>query len=177
MPWAPSQNINYALDGDMTLQAIYKLMQQITEIYAKLNFLRRLGASGASPPNPEPYDVWINPQTFEVMIYTGGQWVSQLKVQTASMSLDSQKLGGEFPAFYVMSSDFVSHAQNTEIHMLEGDREKLGAVNGIGETRPETPAPGQCWFDTELGKPIWWTGEAWMTADGEAADGETGAQQ
>lgn len=39
---------------------------------------------------------------------------------------------------------------------------------GTTGARPASPATGQMYFDTTLGKPIWWGGAAWKYADGTA---------
>lgn len=40
----------------------------------------------------------------------------------------------------------------------------LGGTTG---QRPDTPKLGQNYFDTTLGKPIWWTGSNWVDVLGE----------
>ena len=40
-------------------------------------------------------------------------------------------------------------------------------LGGTTEQRPDTPKLGQSYFDTTLGKPIWWTGSNWVDALGE----------
>lgn len=39
-------------------------------------------------------------------------------------------------------------------------------VSGASTARPASPATGQQFFDTTLGKPIWWSGSAWVDATG-----------
>ncbi len=39
-------------------------------------------------------------------------------------------------------------------------------LNGVGGSRPGTPAIGQFYFDTTLVKPIWYSGSAWVDATG-----------
>lgn len=35
-------------------------------------------------------------------------------------------------------------------------------TTGLTTARPTSPSTGQCFFDTTLGKPIWWNGSAWV---------------
>lgn len=46
--------------------------------------------------------------------------------------------------------------------------EPAGAPSGSTSTRPAAPVVGVSYFDTTLGKPIWWTGTAWVDATGTA---------
>ena len=39
-------------------------------------------------------------------------------------------------------------------------------VGGAGSTRPSSPSTGTVFFDTSIGKPIWWSGSAWVDATG-----------
>lgn len=38
---------------------------------------------------------------------------------------------------------------------------------GGGASRPSNPVLYQCYFDTTINKPIWWTGDNWVDALGE----------
>lgn len=40
-------------------------------------------------------------------------------------------------------------------------------LGGTTDQRPGTPKLGQNYFDTTLGKPIWWTGSGWVDALGD----------
>jgi hypothetical protein len=41
---------------------------------------------------------------------------------------------------------------------------------GVSGSRPTGVLPsGMCYFDTTLGRPVWWSGAAWLGADGLAA--------
>ena len=61
----------------------------------------------------------------------------------------------------------------------EWNRRAKDVVNGIARAlqaagaTSERPARnlyvGQSWFDTTLGRPIWWNGSGWIKADGSAA--------
>jgi hypothetical protein len=42
------------------------------------------------------------------------------------------------------------------------------SVKGIATSRPDSPVTGQECFDTDLGKPVWWNGSAWVDATGTA---------
>lgn len=51
--------------------------------------------------------------------------------------------------------------------------EQIGAVpllTGATLGRPESPAVGCMYFDTDLGQPIWWNGVEWIDALGYSAD-------
>lgn len=55
----------------------------------------------------------------------------------------------------------VAEAVNGLIQRLE--------QNGATAARPGAPGTGEQYFDTTLGKPIWWNGSGWVLADGTAA--------
>jgi hypothetical protein len=38
--------------------------------------------------------------------------------------------------------------------------------DSASSSRPSSPYTGMCFFDTTLGKPIWWKGTAWVDATG-----------
>ncbi len=42
-------------------------------------------------------------------------------------------------------------------------------LNGATGSRPPSPVTGQFYFDTSLGKPIWWSGANWVLATGITA--------
>lgn len=48
----------------------------------------------------------------------------------------------------------------------EGWRRILGTYRGNTANRPSNPKLGQDYFDTELGKPIWWNGSNWVDSTG-----------
>ena len=43
----------------------------------------------------------------------------------------------------------------------------LSGKNGTTANRPSNPLTGEIYFDTTLGKPIWWNSYAWVNANGE----------
>lgn len=45
---------------------------------------------------------------------------------------------------------------------------QASAANQAGSTRPASPAAGLQFFDTSLGKPIWYSGTGWVDATGTA---------
>jgi len=40
------------------------------------------------------------------------------------------------------------------------------AISGTSIQRPKTPPVGTMYFDTDLEKPVWWTGSHWKDAMG-----------
>lgn len=42
-------------------------------------------------------------------------------------------------------------------------------ASGVTASRLATPVTGQLFFDTTLGKPVWWNGSAWVDSTGVAA--------
>jgi hypothetical protein len=42
-------------------------------------------------------------------------------------------------------------------------------LNGITSSRPRSSILGQAYFDTTLGKPVWWDGSKFVDATGSAA--------
>lgn len=40
---------------------------------------------------------------------------------------------------------------------------------GYSSNRPSNPTTGYCFFDTGIGKPLWWNGSSWVDATGKAA--------
>ena len=50
---------------------------------------------------------------------------------------------------------------------LEGNQlvpRKFVTANGITASRPPNPVTGQFYYDTQIGKPIWWNGSVWKDA-------------
>lgn len=45
-------------------------------------------------------------------------------------------------------------------------RKLITGATGATAARPSSPEPGQQYFDTTLGYPIWWNGSAWVDATG-----------
>jgi hypothetical protein len=43
------------------------------------------------------------------------------------------------------------------------------AMSGATGARPGSPVAGQSFFDTTIGKPVWWSGAAWVDATGAGA--------
>lgn len=50
---------------------------------------------------------------------------------------------------------------------IDGIENKINStINQIGVSRPIEPEPGQCFFDGNLNKPIWWNGSVWVDSTG-----------
>lgn len=47
-----------------------------------------------------------------------------------------------------------------------GALQPLAPTAGPTASRPASPAAGAPYFDTDLGKPIWWGGTGWVDATG-----------
>lgn len=43
---------------------------------------------------------------------------------------------------------------------------KFVTLNGVTGSRPTSSILGQYYFDTTLGRPVWWDGSTWVDADG-----------
>lgn len=46
---------------------------------------------------------------------------------------------------------------------------KFVTLNGATASRPTGSILGQYFFDTTIGKPVWWSGSTWVDATGSAA--------
>jgi len=53
--------------------------------------------------------------------------------------------------------------------VVNGIARALQAAGPSGERPARNLYVGQSWFDTTLGRPIWWNGSGWIKADGSAA--------
>lgn len=49
------------------------------------------------------------------------------------------------------------------------DKPLQAANYGTTANRPSSPNTGECYFDTTLGYPVWYTGAAWVDATGAGA--------
>ena len=69
---------------------------------------------------------------------------------------------------YALAHDgTVSLMKRTGSAGLLGSWEDINApLGGYGDSRPSAPRPGCCFFDSTLGKPIWWSGSSWVDALG-----------
>ena len=50
-------------------------------------------------------------------------------------------------------------------------------TTGLTTARPSAPSTGQCFFDTTLGKPIWWNGTEWINTEVELRTAGTWSQR
>ncbi len=53
------------------------------------------------------------------------------------------------------------------VGFLGGWRDIDAPLGGYSEERPSPPSLGTCFFDSSLGKPVWWSGSSWVDAAGE----------
>ena len=140
--WTTSFPVVFKAEGDMTSQAIGKHINEISRIYNLLNQLRKLFAGGASPAEPENYQVWLNPAKMEIQVFipAEGGWVNRLRVQSCVTSDDSNKLGGTPAAGYALKNEVSAHIGNTERHVTAAERTAWdGHLNN--EIRHITAAP------------------------------------
>ena len=57
---------------------------------------------------------------------------------------------------------FYNSSTYKEVNLLNADT----PLGGPNTSRPLSPIRGVCYYDTNLGKPIWWTGTQWVDATG-----------
>lgn len=67
--------------------------------------------------------------------------------------------------------DGTGQAIDTTFQYLSGQVAERQAAQSSGTkaARPANPSMGWMYFDTTLGKPIWWSGAKWVDATGAAA--------
>lgn len=53
------------------------------------------------------------------------------------------------------------------VSFLGGWRDIVAPLGGYSEERPSSPSLGTCFFDSSLGKPLWWNGSSWVDAAGD----------
>jgi hypothetical protein len=65
------------------------------------------------------------------------------------------------------SSSFTNRKlTDTPTDALSVVNRKYVTLNGTTNSRPTSSILGQYYFDTTIGRPIWWNGSAWIKADG-----------
>ncbi len=63
-----------------------------------------------------------------------------------------------------------AHRENADIHVTTTDKLHWNIPSGVTASRPSSGNwVGRQYFDTTLGKPIWWNGTKWILADGSDA--------
>jgi hypothetical protein len=93
--WKPEYPVAFRSDGDYTFEAIGKHIEEIDRIYEILNYLRGFTPTATPPSEPEENDIWLNPETMELMLYKEGHgWESLLTVYRSRVSDNASKLGG-----------------------------------------------------------------------------------
>lgn len=71
---------------------------------------------------------------------------------------------------YNKSSGFTDRKlTDTPTDSLQVVNRKYVTANGTTANRPPSPVTGQYFFDSTLGKPIWYSGSAWVLATGVPA--------
>ena len=94
-----------------------------------------------------------NYESEENISVSGGTVVVKVKTSVATYGYD----GLDAYQIAVMSGRFTG-TQDEWLDSL--------AAHMSGDERPDTPSVGMPFFDTVLGKPIWWNGTAWVDATG-----------
>lgn len=69
---------------------------------------------------------------------------------------------------YWDGSEYRGLTANAEDFNVSSDELSIKPPYGDTASRPGSPRDGEPYFDTDLGKPIWWDGSAWVYADGTA---------
>lgn len=68
---------------------------------------------------------------------------------------------------YLKSSAFTDRKlTDTPTDALSTVNRKYVTLNGLSASRPRSSVIGQSYFDTSLGKPIWWNGTSFVDATG-----------
>ena len=61
----------------------------------------------------------------------------------------------------------MSKIQTQTIGSIDGTYEiDVKDIQPSGSSRPSSPKVGQPFFDTTIGKPIWWNGTEWVDSTG-----------
>ena len=71
---------------------------------------------------------------------------------------------------YMRGSGFTDRkVTDTPTDDLSTVNRKYVNLNGVTATRPSTSILGQQYFDTTIGKPVWWDGTEFVDATGSSA--------
>ena len=71
---------------------------------------------------------------------------------------------------YMRGSGFTDRkVTDTPTDDLSTVNRKYVNLNGVTATRPSTSILGQQYFDTTIGKPVWWDGTEFVDATGRSA--------
>lgn len=71
---------------------------------------------------------------------------------------------------YYATSGFTDRkVTDTPTDSLSVVNRKFVTLNGVTATRPTSSVAGQFFFDTSLGKPVWYSGATWVDATGTPA--------
>lgn len=68
--------------------------------------------------------------------------------------------------------NFYLDLNNGRYHIWNGNNYNAISLNNTGatENRPNNPIIGDIYFDTTIGRSIWWTGTKWVDSEGNDAD-------
>lgn len=139
-------------EGPYALEAVW--CKNWIPDYPRFNPCERpLAPRDMSMARTEPIFAITDYESEENIDASGGAVVIKVKTSVATYGYD----GLDAYQIAVMSGKFTG----TEDEWLES----LGAHRS-GEVRPESPSVGMPFFDTAIGKPVWWNGTAWVDATG-----------
>ena len=65
-----------------------------------------------------------------------------------------------------MSAPHSDDVPRTKLLVSLADLDRVNAGAGATASRPTGPAAGTQYFDTTIGRPIWWDGGKWINASG-----------
>jgi len=80
-----------------------------------------------------------------------------------------ERLAQKTPSYLRASAFTDKKITDTPTDALSVVNRKFVTLNGTTALRPTSPITGQSYFDTTLGKPIWWDGVEWVDATGSSA--------
>jgi len=100
-------------------------------------------------PPKEGYKLWINDEDV-IAVYDGAAWITYSLNNLGDVTITTP-------------------AANEVLEFNGTAWVNTGRwPNGASTARPASPPVGYMYFDTDLGKPIWWNGTGWVDATGTA---------
>lgn len=95
--------------------------------------------------------------------------VPETEGYTSALMIAYKPQGGVFHEIWIGANIYVREKSGnfwTAWQSLTADRQKC--QSGASSARPAAPAGGECYFDSDLGKPIWWNAGAacWVDSSG-----------
>lgn len=89
-------------------------------------------------------------------------------ITSSSYSVTTESKAGDL---YAIVRDGQLRKQTVTAMAEQATAQAVAAIRLVGNTanRPDAPDVGTMYFDTTLNQPIWWSGFAWVDADGVAS--------